>query len=315
MKAESKLMPELKKQSGLWADPLGIEEVNFSKQAADALSKVEWAKPLLTEAKISRALSCVPNDGRTMDALLEIKSALFEVRFAYAIHVANFAGQYEHKTGVGRSSVDFLICGKAGQRNWLIELTSLHESEAAKKSSWQKESFFGYVSYPKPGKNSTEIRDIIKVQQAILHKVASKEQEAIKFPMPTAENYHVIVVDVRAWNIGTADKWDFHNIVYGSQSLAQKKNGIFCQHWIGDDGKSELLRGVLDPSHPDQKAKHLRERVHAVAFISEKHYTKSEMNAQISIWPNPHLVAKEQFHIFRSLFPLSIAATSDLSDK
>jgi hypothetical protein len=295
--------------AGLWADPLTAEEVTFTKQACHALSNVAWAKPLLSEAKISRALNCVPDDCRALDVLLEIKSALFEVRFAYAIYVVNFTGKYEHKTGVGGSSVDFSIFGKDGQRNWLVELTSLHESGAAKESSWQKDNFFGFISRSQAGKNSAEVRDIVKVQQAILHKVANNKAEAIKFPMPNDEVYHVIVVDVRALSIGLTDHLDFHNIAYGSSSLRDIEHGVFCHSWLDENGNSELLRGVFDPSYPDKKAKHLQERVHAVAFVSEKDYVAREIGSRISFWPNPHLVDKEQRKDFCASFPLSIFTT------
>jgi hypothetical protein len=114
-------------------------------------------------------LQCTSNPGRSDDEKSEIKSALFEIRFAYAIHCAGCIAEYECSSGIGNSTVDFLIHGKNNQSRWLVELTSLRESKAIKNNTSTCGNVSECVSISSQYENSIEVIDIIKVQQAILH--------------------------------------------------------------------------------------------------------------------------------------------------
>lgn len=159
---------------GCWTDPLSDYETTFSKEAAKKLEdKAPWAKKLLCDPKIRNAINIEQNESRTPTETKQIKAALFEVRFAYALYLAGLTAEYEYKTGVANSTVDFKL---NSDPNWLIELTSLRESKAVKDATLKSDDgTVAYVSTTEPGSNSPETLDLIKAQQAIFSKVANKD--------------------------------------------------------------------------------------------------------------------------------------------
>jgi hypothetical protein len=72
-----------------------------------------------------------------------------------------------------------------------------------------------------------------------------------------------------------------------------------------------LLKGIFDAFHPHEGNNHLRERVRAIAFINEKDYAVNEINSEIKIFYNPHLLQDECVRDFRSRLPfLSVVSTN-----
>lgn len=130
----------------MWADTLKLEEVMGTLRAAEALASTPWASPVLARAQscIDRLrIGLVDLDAYGVNPLTAAEhSLLFEIRFARALARAGATAQYEHLTGVGNSSVDFRIIRKP---LWLVELVSLHETNAFKEASWSGGTFSGYI--------------------------------------------------------------------------------------------------------------------------------------------------------------------------
>ncbi len=59
---------------------------------------------------------------------------LFEVRFAYELTLASTSAEYECAAGVGDPTADFRI---HGERDWVVELMSIRESNALKGATHQ----------------------------------------------------------------------------------------------------------------------------------------------------------------------------------
>jgi len=276
-------------ENGQFSDYLNQEEVNFSKYAADILREEDWAIPMLSEDKISRSLN-ITSCPRDYDSLNEIKSALFEVRVALAIHNSGLSAEYEYSSAaMGNSSVDFGISTKDNDF-WLIELTSLRESSAVKNATYKDNDFFSYFSISDNKSNSPEVLDILKVQNAICNKVSNNLGNPIKFPPIREKSYHMIIVDMRGFNAGIADYFDYYNIVYGSQSLLNRDNGVYCRNWIDKEGKCELIKGLFASDHPSKKSKYVMERIHIIGFICEEKYSNNEIAAKIRFFGNPNLI-------------------------
>ncbi len=283
----------LSKKAGIFTDPLTMEEVNFSKKAGKELEQLEWTKDLLNESKIISALNAKPTDNRSYSSLNAIKSALFEIRFAYSIYNAGLIAEYEYTAGIGDTSVDFR-CTDGNNVIWLIELTSLRESVAVKENTSIGNNYFSYRSIPKKNKNSPEVIDIIKTQKAICSKVVNNKGTPIKFPSVQPNCFHMIVVDMRSFNAGISDCYDYHNIAYGSKSLIDKHDGIYCRRWIDQSNATEsYISGLFDEQHPDIKSQYVRERIHVLGFILEKKYSKNELKNNIKFFCNPNLCTKQ----------------------
>lgn len=307
-KIKNKVLGTLQKQFGGWADVLREDEFIFSKEAAEALKTVVWAKKFLKGKKIEKALNYIPGTDPYREDTRSVKASLFEVRFAYAIHKAGLTAEYEYKAGVDKSSVDFRILSQNKQDpEWLVELTSLGDSDAVKENTVIQGNFYSYSSSTTPWdtENSPEVRDLIKVQQAILGKVKEKKGiDPIKFPevsiyKGSSSIYHVIIVDIRGFNGGASDFGDYMNVLYGSQGL----DDFYKRVWIAEDGTKELLKGILDTNHPDPRSKILQARVHAIGFISEKVFNKNEIMTQLKLYPNLQFTNVQEI---RDLWPLRI---------
>ena len=83
------------------------------------LLAIPWAAPLLDRIKRE---ATTPLKARNIEPLL------FEARYAIALHAAGLEPRYEHRAGVGESTVDFMIPSTAERRGWLIELVSIRQS-------------------------------------------------------------------------------------------------------------------------------------------------------------------------------------------
>jgi len=289
------------RKKGMFSDPLTIPEVMSGKRIYDELKKIVWAKKLLNDNKVKTAISCKPNSRRKVSELFAIKSALFELRFAGLIHSLNLTAEYEYKTGVGGSSVDFKI--EKNKKQWLIELTSLKESIEVKKNTRVKGNQFCYLSISKNNENSPEVFDLIKVQNAIINKTINNDGKPIKFDKHKRNVYNIILIDMRAFNAGAADYFDCFNIVNGSELLLNPKYGFYVRYWIDEKGQSSLIKGLFDKAYPDKNAKNVRNRIHAIGFVLEKDFSDNEMNKKIMFFPNPKFF--KSMEDFKKICPLT----------
>lgn len=246
------------------------------------LKNIPWAEKLLKDDKIQRAVS-LKRKPKKASKLFEAKSALFELRFAGLIHSLNLTAEYEYKTGLGNSSVDFKI--KKNNKTWLVELTSLKESKEVKKNTRVKGNQFSYISISKATENLPEVFDLIKVQAAIINKTINGKMKSIKFNKPKRNTYNIILVDMRAFNAGISDCFDCFNIVYGSELLLNPKYEFNVRYWIDENGKSSLIKGLFDKNYPN--AENVRDRIHAIGFILKNDFFDNEMNKKIIFFHNP----------------------------
>ena len=102
------------------ADRLRATEVESKKRAISGLRTVPWAGPLLDRFR-EKGGECPHN-----------RDLMFEIRFAFELHRAGVTAQYEYRSGVGTSTVDFRV---PGDPDWLIELVSIRPSEAMKRAT------------------------------------------------------------------------------------------------------------------------------------------------------------------------------------
>jgi hypothetical protein len=109
----------------MWADSLTAEEVDATLNAADQLSTIGWAAPLLRQTK--------PIPDRLRAGTIDIDayragplrpsemSFLFEIRFAGSLASAEVSAEYEYGAGVGNTTIDFRV---NLDPPWLVELAS-----------------------------------------------------------------------------------------------------------------------------------------------------------------------------------------------
>lgn len=219
------------REKGCFSDYLSHTEVSFSKSAGTCLEQVKWAKKLLCDGKIKKALKCEANKNRAYDEFDEIKSALFEVRFAYALQTHSLSAEYEFPCGLGKTTVDFKILGSP---EWFIELTSLRETNHIKEKSFQESNFFGAML-----DSDDESKEIIKIQNAILNKVTNSKGDPIKFLESSSNQYNMIIIDIRSSLLNSLDEKDCWLSCYGSFSLSNIEHGHFCRYWT-EDGKKNI---------------------------------------------------------------------------
>lgn len=135
---------------GVWSDELRADEVDFTQKIITSFkSQNNWTSQLLNDAKTRSILALLEHPkNMSTDNRKAVKAALFEIRIANAIYQSGYNAIYEYKTGVDKTSVDFLIHGNKnkGQHDWLVELTSLRDSEDIKQATTQKNDICFYIS-------------------------------------------------------------------------------------------------------------------------------------------------------------------------
>lgn len=228
------------------------------------------------------------------EIIKNIKSRFFEIRFAYSIYTSKLNAEHKFKTSIGKESqsIDFKIFGKKTPYTFLVELTSLRDSMEAKKRTYFQEDSdlntfsFSETSFPNKKINSSIAIEYIKIQNILLKK-------AEKFPA-ISENllkcYNIIIVDMRGFLAGISDTDDYKHITHGGKDLPGK-------HKIDFNG--QLINGVFEKSHEKSA---VREKIHAIGFISEKTYAPNEIKSQTELLINPNLVDKEEEKFLKKLF-------------
>lgn len=263
----------------MFSDILTTAEAELTRRAIEALAGVEWARPLLR--RVAEAGGVVP-------AAMPL---LFEVRFAYALHRCGRTAQYEYAAGVGGSTVEFRI---PGARDWLVELVSVRESEAAKAAIHQRGPLYEQaLTTPPPGapravaERSTEAQ-MIKAQEKIGAKVFAEGQPT-KFPLPAAP-IHAILTDMRGYLPGGADVLDYAQIAWGPSGVRDQRAVLY---WTDEQGNDKPIAGLFEESNPTQAARLVRERIHFLGFAAEQRYVEGELCDDIQWFYNPNLLASE----------------------
>ena len=255
---------------------IGVTEQEANSRALEKLKTVAWASSLLEEI-------------RRRGGLKAPASFLFELRFAAEVQRAGLAATYEHKSGVGLTSVDFrLDC----PTEWLIELLS-----------------------PGPHSRSDEESQMLKFAGILSDKACSEDGLPSKFPVPMPGRYHLVIVDVRGYLYGMGDVLDWCQIAYGSDGV--KGVNDWALHWLPREVKGQPgpICGVFDPRSPVESAKVFQERVHFIGFMNERSHLPGEMRTvkAVHYLPNPNLFQSnaEAIETFQS-YPLKPVPKTDL---
>ena len=242
-------------------------ETELDTKAIAGLQNVSWALPLLRKLE---------QQGGILQANIPL---LFELRFAHELHRRNRLAEYEFPTGVGDSTVDFRI---PNVTNWLVELVSIRESDAALGATVDSGLFFGLVltSTGATDSKETEAGEMLLVQQKIGEKVY--RNGPIKFPTPQAGSFHMILVDMRGYlgGIPVVDHHDYRQIADGPHRVPD----YAVQFW-----RNEPIKGLFEVANPLLAAATIRERIHFLGFVHERSYADGEIPAIASYFANAHL--------------------------
>ncbi len=215
---------------------------------------------------------------------------LFEIRFAYALYKTDLAIQNSYKAGtknseIKDSDVDFCVTEKNGTK-WLIELTSIDESDEVKENTVVSGNFQFY--------KGDLLKSYRRAQSAFFGKAAKldkKDRSIIrptKFPLPESNQYHIIILDMRGFGLNGSglDEGDYKSIVDGEVDERHVNQLTHDFNKLAEYYKNILI-GIFDSRHPDPRAKYLQERIHAVGFLNEKNYADGEIEEILDLFPNP----------------------------
>ncbi|MCK4608459.1 MAG: hypothetical protein KAT71_03175 [Gammaproteobacteria bacterium] len=266
------------RQIGKIKDYLSLDEVENSKKYAEILAKSGKWGAFLADDKIDKAINVTLNLSVTFDELNSIKSALFEVRFAYLIHQSGLTAEYEfnpnpnkNKKGQKQKSIDFKLCYASKNINLLIELSSLRESNIQKDKTWEAGKFVGCCL-----NGDDEVSEYFKAQKVLIEKAAKFSPEIIP------NQYNIILLDMRSSILENLDCFDCRNILYGSEGLDPA-----LQRHTKDN---KLFPGIFCSTHPnegDVVLDHLRKSIHYFGFVVEKQYMQDELATEIKWFKNP----------------------------
>ena len=286
-----------------WADSLTKREVEGTLACVDLLKAVHWAAPLLATTKgiVDKLLvGIVDRKAYAASPLLAAeKSLLFEIRVAAALATAGVDATYEHRAGVGDSTVDFLV--RLEPRPWLVELVSLHESVAVKAAAWSRvdedesgakiERFGFSLGLDNEEPKQTDEGETLKAQQRIGAKVFdSREKKPVKFPAPGAA-VHMLLVDARGFlGGGLGDEADWRHLVYGASGLRPELVKLWKDPYTG---KEAAIRGLFEAECPLPAAALVRERLHVIAFVCETDFAPNELRERMVMCCNPLLFESE----------------------
>ena len=202
--------------------------------------------------------------------------------------------------GVGNSTVDFRV---DLDPPWLVELVSLHESDAFKAATWTDGPFQGYaLRTDADDPKQSEEGETLKAQERIGAKVFDQKHGPIKFPEP-AGSIHMVMVDGRGFmGDGHGDAADWRQMIHGPIGLEDH----LVKHWTNP--KTDLrapITGLFEQACPLPAARIAQDRLHAIGFICESSFTGSEIQQQSFYLCNPARFANEEAaRATMSLWPL-----------
>lgn len=260
---------------------------------ARELAATKEAFRLVQESGMARTLvQAVEQAGGVQGAS---RSLLFEVRFAGELARHGVSFDYEWATGVGNSSVDFRVIAP---HEWLVELVSIGESQAAKAATTSMTVGPATLSHMVLTSGGDDERqsvegEMLLVEQKIGEKVFCGGRET-KFPVPARGVRHAIVVDMRGY--GGSDADDYRQIALGPVGLAQEA----IHYW-----REEPIRGLFQAENPLRATPLMRERIHFLGFVEEENYQTGEIAARGRLLANPVLLRTPAEEMEgRSAYPL-----------
>lgn len=130
-------------------------------------------------------------------------------------------------------------------------------------------------------------------QRKILEK-AFRKGKPTKFPDPEDGNIHMILIDLRDWNLGVTDSWDHWLLGWGNKSLAHLTldEKLMYSRYLDDDDHSPFI-GLFDPELKINGANCFRSRIHLLGFVREEHYEQREIERATLVW-NQDLFADQK---------------------
>jgi hypothetical protein len=257
-------------------------EAEKNRRALELLKHVSWARRLANE---------VQKDDPT-------QGILFELRFAYEIERLRLVPEYEHKTGVDDTSVDFRLAASSDVPAWNVELVSLDRSKAVEKATISDEGSGLHVEIldlglpGDPCEDARRIHNKQTVEHEMLRAISAlekkvydaKKQRPIKFPIPDGLAINMLLVDVRLYEgMGFLDRDHCRQIVGGSAIVKHDLN----VHW--DPDSDQPIRGLWSVDNDRAGARHARERIHVIGFVHEEVYDDDEIREVTVLFQNPHL--------------------------
>lgn len=254
-------------------DSLTADEADFARAIIDELRNVAWAGSLLASIRETGGL------------VRANKAKFFELRFGYTLYTAGITPEYE-VDGEAGSTLDFGF--GAGGRDFRVELMRLEETEAARKATntWIDAAGTEWNSHilssHNDDKRQTESGETLKAVQRICQK-CERGGKPYKFPVPDGA-VHVLLVDSRTLFNG-CDGHDRIHIALGGEFVTEP---VARRYWDG-----QLISGVFSPGTTVRGAAQMRERVHFLGFVNEKHYVPGEIPKVSHFFANPHLFEDE----------------------
>ncbi len=169
------------------------------------LAKLQWASPVV------RRIECAGG------IVAANKPLLFEARFAHELNLMGVSATYEHRTGVGDSTVDFLLNTTPP---WLVELVSLRTTRAAQRAIRLDGMIHEqHLSTDALDPAQSEEAEMITAEQKIAEKVFA-DGHPTKFPWPS-DAFHMILTDARGYLDGAGgDVADWRHMAYGAAGIS-----------------------------------------------------------------------------------------------
>jgi hypothetical protein len=270
----------------MWGDTFTLAEAEYCRLLQRELSGIGWMRPLLTKIE--------ENGGITR----KNKPILFELRFAAELHGLGLKAVYEYPTGIGNSTVDFLV--KTEGIEWLIELVSLETTDAIKQATRTSGPFTWIeLESSSTDEEAAESVEMIKAAQKIVVK-------ATKFPSIQASRFHVIVGDMRGFLIGGGDVGDYRHIAYGVPGLRifKESERFLVRLLRSANGMLEPIKGLFEKSNPLKDSPILHDRIHFLGFVNEKRYSSDCIRKHAYYLANPHLTTEDTLRKIFADYPM-----------
>lgn len=272
----------------MWSDRLSSVEAKATEHAIAVLTDLLWAHPLVRSIHRKGGIRS------------ENMPLLFEARYAFELHRAGVAAEYEHCAGIGKSTVDFRL---PGNPEWLIECVSIRPGLGAKRAVRKRgEIYEQHFTSLHPDPHQTPEGEMVRAGELIAEKVWSRGRPT-KFPEVAPQRYHVIVVDTRGYLDGGGDALDFRQIAYGWRGIPDEHT--WAIHWFGPPGGEQPVRGLFEQGNPVRGAEAMRSRIHFLHFVREEDYTEGEMFQRGYMLANPWLIGDDnEAHQIIESYPL-----------
>lgn len=269
----------------MWTDSISKEEVDYCQTLLKDLKDIQWIQPLINKILINKIR-------KTGSISPKSKPLLFELRFAAELCKKGLDADYEYKTGVNNSTIDFRVNFK--DSSWLVELVSIEVSNAVRSATKDTGLYWTTILQS----NSEDIKqseegEIIIVQQKIGEKVY-KNGKPIKFP-PISDNvFSLILIDMRGYLDDGGNVFDYREIAYGIYGL-EPENSWMAHYWKNKNWDTIPIKGIFDRGNPLRAAKVLHQRIHFLGFVNEKEYGPRKLMTQIYFLANPWIFETEDF--------------------